>query len=70
LAIAIGDCSGAGHAPALAARVGEKRHGDRNRAFALVELGLTLGGVATALDLEEGLEPPASDIGEDGDAGE
>jgi len=32
------------------------------------ERGLTLDGLATALDLEEGLELLASVIGEDGDA--
>lgn len=39
-------------------------------AFAMVELGLTLDGVATALDLEEGLELLASHIDGDGDARE
>jgi rsbT antagonist protein RsbS len=35
-------------------------------AFAMIQLGLTLDGVATALDLEEGLELLTASGGEDG----
>ena len=38
-------------------------------AFAMVELGLTLDGVATALDLEEGLAVAQQARGSDRDAG-
>jgi rsbT antagonist protein RsbS len=39
-------------------------------AFAMVQLGLTLDGIATALDLEEGMEMLATQLRERGSDGE